>query len=67
MAASSDGNIYLIDKATGQDTWSFQFGGVGGRPVTLGDHRGYVITEESQLVAFDLPAQSERDARDLGS
>ena len=55
LATSSDGNVYLVNPATGQDVWSFQFGDVSGARVAVGGQRAYVITGKGQLIAFSLP------------
>ena len=54
FAASSDGNIYAVDKKTGKVTWSFQFGDVGGARVAWMGERGYFITGDGELIAFSL-------------
>jgi outer membrane protein assembly factor BamB len=55
VVASSDGNVYVVDKSSGQVTWSHQVGDVGGAMVALDGERGYVITGDGELLAFHLP------------
>ena len=64
LAASSDGNIYAVDKETGGVTWSLQFGNVGGARVALDGERGYFITGDGELVAFSPPEDRPRSEKE---
>jgi outer membrane protein assembly factor BamB len=55
LATSSDGNIYAVDKETGDAHWSHQFGDVGGARVAVRDDKGFFITGGGELIAFSLP------------
>jgi outer membrane protein assembly factor BamB len=55
LATSSDGNIYAVDKASGDATWSLQFGDVGGARVAVDGEKGYFITGDGEVIGFSLP------------
>jgi hypothetical protein len=57
IVASSDGNVYVVTKSDGCILWRFQFGNVGGATVALGAGRGYLITADAELLAFDCPEE----------
>jgi outer membrane protein assembly factor BamB len=58
IAASSDGNVYIVDKAKGRVVWSFQLGNVGGATVALDGRQGYLITGDGELVCFACPGEA---------
>lgn len=57
LAPCSDGNLYLVDKATGRVRWSHQFGDIGVASVACDKDSGYMTTADGSLLAFRLPAE----------